>query len=145
MMLISCIAVWSPISSSSSHLMGSATCLGCQLPAHCGCPGAADYCALCAIQALDMHYVTCTGLKRCFTMKPTWPLLWSMHPKVICPPCWQGRANCQKQMPEGTSAIHASESVTRPCATCLLDLVHATRCQLVGYGLPVLAEQQTRS
>ena len=48
-------------------------------------------------------------------------------------------------MPEGTSAIHASESVTRPYATCLLDLVHATRCQLVGYGLPVLAEQQTRS
>ena len=71
---------------------------------------------------LDMHCV-CSGLKRCFMMKHTLPLSWSTHPKVICPPCLKGIANCQKQMPEGTSAIHVPLlSVTKLCAICLLDL-----------------------
>ena len=71
---------------------------------------------------LDMHCVY-SGLKRCFMMKHTLPLSWSTHPKVICPPCLKGIANCQKQMPEGTSAIHVPLlSVTKLCAICLLDL-----------------------
>lgn len=55
--------------------------------------------------------VSLSGSKRYFMMRHTLPLSWSMRPKVICPPCWQGKANFQKQMPEGTSSHVLPSSV----------------------------------
>ena len=109
MMILTSIAMCSTSSSSSSsssssHLMilfrMSAACT-LWLPRSCSL-----LYSVCIFEVWTCIVFNCTGSKRCFTMKATWPLLWSMHPRVICPPCWQGRANCQKQTPEGTSAIH---------------------------------------